>query len=287
MAILRQNRVVAFWTGLCIHVIWIWHAPAQPTGGRAPETVYEYFQGVEESAKRIRESSGDESYLLTLFCGHHMLHAASCYKIGGAHPEIEPPTRKSWEDQAHRGIRLDAAREFLQKNYFDLWAAAYLVIEMAPVEKEDSSERKEDSLDENDPFSDQSEIPDTGHRWQRDRLGFFYSEDLFLQKRVEQLARLHGNDDSELVAGLTGRQIIAYMREHLPEPDPRVLTGRAEPAVKRPIVDPENRFSDAAVGRVVADGSADRRTRPYLWPLLALVLMACAWGFIFVRRVRR
>ena len=153
---------------------------------------------------------------------------------------------------------------------------------MPPIEEENSSE-------EDDPFSDldQLEKPDASNRGMREQLEFFYSDDLFLQKRMEELARRHGEDDSELVAGLTGRKIIAYMREHLPEPDPRVPTGGAKPSAKRPIVDPDNRFSDGVADPVVADGSADRRTRHCLWPLLALVLMAFAWGFIFVRKARR
>ena len=96
---LGENRIIAFGIGICAHVLWIWYAPAQAAGEGTFEASYEKFHRIEEAAKLIRESHGDESYLLTLFAGHHIYHAASLYQLSGAHPEIGPPNKTSWEDQ--------------------------------------------------------------------------------------------------------------------------------------------------------------------------------------------
>ena len=292
MAISRRSsttdRCIGVWLGILLGG-YIWPIRASE---RNFDIWYGFFQSIEDYARNHQADHGDESYLMVLYSDRALVHVRSSYELYGAHPEVGPPDRHPDAGERNGVIVLNAGREFIQKNYLDLWAAACFTAGRVTMKQNDSMpENNPGPMPENDPFTDLENEAIGASRdaidWMRDDLAFFYSEDLFLQKRVEQLARLHGKDDSELVAGLTGRQIIAYMREHLPEPDPRVLTGGAEPAVKRPIVDPENRFSDAAAGRVVADGSADRRTRSYLWPLLALVLMACAWGFIFVRRVRR
>ena len=292
MATSKQISSNFRWVAICAWALSAGCPPVLVAGEEGFELYYSSYRDIEDGAEIQRDLHGDVSYALSLFNWHAMANLESLYETFGAHPELAPPDRTPEADDLPVSIMLDAAREFIHTHYLDLWCAAYTLAEIGP-EREQTSE-KEDT-----PFADLAEgevgpvaTESTGRtrshpQWRRDQIAYFYSEDLFLQKRVEQLARLHGNDDSELVAGLTGRQIIAYMREHLPEPDPRVLTGGAVPAAKRSIVDPANRFSDGVAGTVVADGSADSRTSPNLWPLIALLLMACAWGFIFVRRARR
>ena len=291
MDMLRLNSRPARWIGVWAFLFFGGCTLTLLSGEKNFDLFYLSFRDVEIKARDVQASHGDELYLSLLYSERALSNVKFCYTNYGAHPEVAPPNQNPDEDEKPTVVGLNAGREFIQRNYLYLWAAAYVSVKNAPIDDEGALENR-------DPFADLDGKSDVAERavtgptrrgleLKRDQLGFFYSEDLFLQKRVEELARRHGEDDSELVAGLTGRQIIAYMREHLPEPDPRVTRGGSILPQTRPIVDPDKRFLDGGGSAIIAGSSVDNKARRFLWPLLGLLLMACAWGFIFVRKARQ
>ena len=291
-------RLRGGWICLWLGALWAGCTPAL-IAGEEFENYYLLYLGTEKAAEANRESHGDVFYLQTLHNFRVMLHVNSHYRLFGAHPEVGPP---NWPpDKGEPPIlSLTAGRVFVHKHYLDLWAAAYLE-DQAETLRREKAPKKEDPFADlveageeaeiDDPFANVDEPEEDRPLGpiirRRENLAFYYSEDLFLQKRVEDWARRYATDDTVMVAGLTGRQIIADMREQLPEADPRVAKSGSEQAQRRPIVDPAGRFSDRRVGTSLTDGSSGgRATRTFLWSGLCLVLAASVWGFCFVRSRR-
>ena len=219
------------------------------------ESYYKMTFGDQEvAAERIRKTHGDASYLLTLFTGNIMMHIDITYRTSGAHPEIEPPDRTPKAGESPAIIMLNTAREFSQKHYLDMWASAYLI--------------------EGEPFSKEA----------KRILTSIFEEDLFVQRRAQEIARLYGEDDIELIAGFTGRELVAYMEKHLPEPDPRALVEKATaPRVKSRL----NPGSAGSEQRDPPDGSGSGHGRVFAWGILALLVSAgLVWGSRFLRGSR-
>jgi len=120
-------------------------------------------------------------------------------------------------------IFLEANREYLQRNYLDLWAGAYCLSgeEEALADVDDDDD--DDPFDNGEPFGEETE-DEPGYS--SSLLGYMrniYEEDLYIQQRVEEFSADFAKDDTELFDGITGRELIEHMREHLPDPDPRAL----------------------------------------------------------------
>ena len=135
-----------------------------------------------------------------------------------------------------------------------MWASAYLI--------------------EGEPFSKEA----------KRILTSIFEEDLFVQRRAQEIARLYGEDDTELIAGFTGRELVAYMEKHLPEPDPRALVEKATaPRVKSRL----NPGGESSGHGSPAGGSGSDRPRVFAWGVLTLLLfVGLVWGSILIKKNR-
>lgn len=123
----RQSSRSIRWIGFWVYALVGGCNLTLLAGEKDFDLYYLTFLKIEMEARDIQASHGDQPYLLRLYSGRALSHVRSLYTHSGSHPEIDPPNRNPDEDVIPAVIALNAGREFLQKNYLDLWAAAYLL----------------------------------------------------------------------------------------------------------------------------------------------------------------
>lgn len=221
----------------------------------------------EQSYKILKESEGDEAYLQRLIGGN--LVSLSTLHFRRSDPPLfleSSPIYEATKEYPRGFPQLQYGRQFLIRRQFELWAAVY---------------KYRNSQEFVSPEAGVA-IGRVVSKSCRESLRKAYSSDLYIQKEVERLRRIYGKDHSEVIAGLTGAEVIAYMDDNLPEPDPRALiksgSGSASPSnlTKRP--DPDSSGIGSGSGE---DGRAGEKPdwSGWLWFVCAVTSagLAAAW----------
>jgi len=220
-----------------------------------PQLEYELhlklFYDLEDSTKRLRETRGDAAYLLEIVSTKRIESESSSYSLLGDHPEIHPPGTDVGNIGSSAELSLEAAREYLQRNYLDLWAGVYWL----SGEESENKPRYSKTLLRN--------------------MGNIYTEDLYIQERVEEFSEKYAEDETELFEGITGRELIEHMREHLPDPDPRALEAYRKKRDSNAIhgsrnSEPKRHGGSPTEHRPVGNGRNAEGKSGYIWLVVAL-----------------
>ena len=228
------------------------------TGDPIPATdPSDIYSTHEQSFERVRQNEGDDAYLRWFLHGELLVMADIEYPRDEAEERVcqeHPSSEETVQSRIH-------AREFLIRRQMEYWAAAY-------------------------KFRDVPEFAEAGAVENvTSRMKAIYISDLYIQKEVQRLKRLYSDDGSEVFAGVTGAEVIAYMGEHLPDPDPRALLdgGSSDPPTGAGVHDPGSGTGSLPYSAKDTDGLRIRTS--WIW-FVALAVISGAVATWYLRNSR-